>query len=113
MSDSSGQRPLGDIERVLFRVFVNCRLSKHPRELYEEYAFTYAQLAHIAGCSVPAMTRWMNTDKSPSSLKAVYLRRLGEFDFLLHHYDQIPIELWNLTCPLPPRIRAVLYPNRE
>lgn len=114
MSDSLFQRPLGDIERSLFRLYVNCQLpSSHPRQLYQEYAFTYDQLALIAGCSLPTMTRWMNRNQEPRLLKEVYARRLGEFYFLLHHYPQIAPEVWEVICPLPPRLRTLLYPTEK
>lgn len=113
MNPPPSQRPLGEVERSLFRLYVNCRLSiEHPRQLYQEYAFTYDQLALIAGCSVTAMTRWMNSNKAPRHLKLVYQRRLGEFAFLLHHYHQIPPEVWEIVCPLSPRLQAILYQSR-
>jgi hypothetical protein len=59
------------------------------------------------------MTRWMNRDQEPRLLKEVYTRRLGEFEFLLHHYHQIPLEMWDALCPLPSRIRTILYPHLE
>jgi hypothetical protein len=58
MSRSPNQHPLGEPERSLLRLYANCRLSiAHPRQLYQEYAFTYDQVAIIAGCSLPTMTR--------------------------------------------------------
>lgn len=114
MTRRANQRPLGEPERSLLRLYANCQWSiAHPRQLYQEYAFTYDQLAVIAGCSLPTMTRWMNRDQEPRLLKDVYTRRLGEFDFLLHHYHQIPPEVWETVCPLPPRLRAILFPNSE
>jgi hypothetical protein len=114
MSQTSDQRPISEAERILFRLYVNCALSAtHPRQLYQEIGFTYEQLALIAGCSLPTMTRWMNRDGEPRTLKDIYLRRLGEFYFLLHHYHQIPPEVWDLICPLSPRMRDILYPPSE
>jgi hypothetical protein len=114
MSRPPNQRPLGEPERSLLQVYANCQLAlAHPRQLYEEYAFTYDQLALIAGCSLPTMTRWMNRGQEPRLLKEVYTRRLGEFNFLLHHYQQIPPEIWEALCPLPARIRSIIYPTSE
>lgn len=112
MTDASNQRPLGNVERALFRTYVNCQLTiAHPRELYQAYGFTQEQLAMIAGCSLATMERWLSRNYEPRMLKEVYLRRLGEFQFLLHNYPQIPVEVWNRLCPLRPRDRAVLYPD--
>ena len=114
MTHRSGQSPLGDVERSLFRLYVNCQLSGvNPDQLYQEYDFNYEQLAMIAGCSIPTMTRWMAQNREPHALKEVYTRRLGEFYFLLHHYHQIPPEIWDVVCPLPPRLRAILYPSPQ
>jgi len=103
-------RPFGDAERVLFRVYVNCQIAiSHPRELYQELALTQEQLAIIAGCSVATMERWMSHNREPRMLKEVYLRRLGEFRFLLRHYDEIPIEAWNRFCPLTTQDYNILF----
>ncbi|MBD2463954.1 helix-turn-helix transcriptional regulator [Oscillatoria sp. FACHB-1407] len=112
MNRPSGQLPFGEVERSLFRIYVNCSLSlNHPRQLYQEYDLTYEDLALIAGCSVPTMERWMGGSREPTLYKDMYLRRLGEFHFLLTHYQQIPYPLWESACPLPPRIRAILFPE--
>lgn len=112
MSRPQNQRPLGDSERALLRLYVNCSLSlSHPRQLYREYAFTYDQLAMIAGCSIPTMERWMSRNREPQVYKTIYLRRLGEFHFLLNHYHQLPQEVWDSVCPLPPQLRAILFPS--
>ena len=104
----------GEIERALFHVYTDCTLSlSHPRHLYQAGNFTYEQLASIAGCSIATMTRWMNRNKEPRMLKEVYLRRLGEFHFLLNYYQQIPVEAWDALCPLPTQVREVLYPSPE
>jgi hypothetical protein len=109
-----GQQPFGRVERALFRVFVNCHLQiSHPRQLYQSYALTYEQLALIAGCSLATMERWMSQNREPVAVKAVYLRRLGEFHFLLNNYHQIPEDLWDLICPLPPNLRRLLYPQQS
>lgn len=114
MSHPPDQHPLTDVKRSLFRLYVNCQLEGvHPFQLYQEYDFNYEQLAMVAGCNLPTLTRWMNHHQEPRSLKDVYTRRLGEFYFLLKHYEQIPIELWDVVCPLPPRLRAMLYPSSE
>lgn len=114
MSPPPNQRPLGEVERLLFRLYVNCQLSGiNPHQLYQEYDFNYEQLAMIAGCSIPTMTRWMRQNREPRALKEIYTRRLGEFYFLLHHYQQIPPEVWEIVCPLSPRLRSILYPAPE
>ncbi|NJL41366.1 MAG: hypothetical protein HC899_35150 [Leptolyngbyaceae cyanobacterium SM1_4_3] len=84
MTRIPGQQPLGEIERALFRLYVHCHLSlSHPRQLYQAYDLTYNQLALIAGCSTPTIERWMSRDREPRVYKDIYLRRLGEFHFLL------------------------------
>ena len=112
MTQTPGRFPLSEIERALFDIYTRCTLSlSHPRQLYQTGSFTYEQLAAIAGCSIPTMTRWMNRDKEPRMLKEVYLRRLGEFYFLLNYYQQIPVEVWDSLCPLPIQVREILYPS--
>ncbi|PSB14102.1 hypothetical protein C7B61_10855 [filamentous cyanobacterium CCP1] len=107
-------RPLGEAERVLFQLYINCQLSLvHPRRLYQEYDLTYDQLALIAGCSLPTMERWMSQNREPRSYKAIYLRRLGEFYFLIRYYHQIPREVFESICPLPEPVRSILYPVCE
>ncbi|GAB4385114.1 MAG: hypothetical protein Kow00121_49620 [Elainellaceae cyanobacterium] len=106
--------PLGDAGRVLFQLYVDCQLSiVHPRRLYQDYDLTYDQLALIAGCSLPTMERWMSQNREPRSYKAIYLRRLGEFYFLLRYYRQIPPEVLESICPLPEQVRSILYPAPE
>lgn len=113
MTRRAGQRPFGEVERVLFRTYVNCQIAiAHPRDLYQELDLTQEQLAIIAGCSLATMERWLSQNHEPRMLKEVYLRRLGEFRFLIRHYPQIPGDVWNRLCPLPPRDRALLYPER-
>jgi hypothetical protein len=112
MTRRSGQVPFGEVERVLFRTYVNCQIAiAHPRELYQELDLTQEQLAIIAGCSLATMERWMRQNNEPRMLKEVYLRRLGEFRFLLRHYREIPAEAWERLCPLPARDRAILFPH--
>jgi len=107
------QRPLGPTERRLFSLYTQCRLpGVEPSQLYQAYALNYEQLARIAGCSLPTMTRWMNQHE-PRSLKPVYQRRLGEFYFLLQHYREIPLEIWEIVCPLSPELRTLLYPPQS
>lgn len=114
MNRPSGQRPFGEVERALFRLYVNCSLSlSHPRQLYQEYDLTYEDLALIAGCSVPTMERWMSGNREPELYKELYLRRLGEFNFLLTHYQEIPYSVWRSVCPMTPRIQAILFPEIE
>lgn len=114
MTRRSGQRPFAEVERVLFRTYVNCQIEiSHPRQLYQELDLTQEQLAIIAGCSITTMERWMSQDREPRMLKEVYLRRLGEFRFLLRHHHQIPVETWNRLCPLSPSDRAILYPGQR
>ncbi|PSB14764.1 hypothetical protein C7B76_15295 [filamentous cyanobacterium CCP2] len=108
------QRPFGSQERALFRIYVNCALSlEHPRQLYTEYNLTYEELAYVAGCTTRTIERWMSQDEEPKLLKGVYLRRLGEFYFLLRHYHRIPLEVWDTVCPLNPTDRSILYPEPE
>lgn len=111
MSRTPQPQPFGPQQRALFRIYVNCAWRiEHPRQLYNAYALTYEQLAHIAGCTTRTIERWMSRDEEPKLLKQVYLRRLGEFYFLLEHYQQIPPELWDALCPLNPRDRSLLFP---
>jgi hypothetical protein len=106
--------PFGLPERTLFQIYVNCALAlDHPRQLYNEYALTYEELAYIAGCTTRTIERWMSQDDEPKLLKGVYLRRLGEFYFLLRHYQLIPSDVWNALCPLSSKDRSVLYPSLE
>ena len=108
---TSEPNPFGSPERTLFRIYVNCTLSlEHPRQLYNEYALTYEELAYIAGCTTRTIERWMSKDEEPKLLKGIYLRRLGEFYFLLRHYQLISPDVWDLMCPLNPRDRSLLYP---
>lgn len=111
---TSDPRPFGDPERTLFRIYVNCALAlEHPRQLYNEYALTYEELAYIAGCTTRTIERWMSQDEEPKLLKGVYLRRLGEFYFLLRHYHLFSPDVWNVVCPLTTRERSILYPSFE
>lgn len=113
MTRTPRPRPFGSQERILFRIYVNCPLGlEHPRQLYNEYDLTYEDLAIIAGCTTRTIERWM-AEQEPSLLKNVYLRRLGEFYFLLRGYRRIPPELWSLICPLSPSDRQTLYPPPE
>lgn len=111
---TSEPHPLGPPERTLFRIYVNCALTlEHPRQLYNEYALTYEELAYVAGCTARTIERWMSREEEPKLLKAVYLRRLGEFYFLLRYHHLISSDVWNIVCPLNPRDRAILYPAPE
>ena len=106
--------PLGEAEQALFQLYVNCQLSiTHPKRLYQQYDLTYEQLALIAGCSLPTMERWMSHRREPRTYKSIYLRRLGEFYFLVRYYRQIPLEVLEVLCPLPESVRSILYPLSE
>jgi len=107
-------RDLTQSEQLLFQLYVDCSFAlKHPRQLYTEYNLTYAELASVAGCTVRTMERWMNREEAPKFTKHIYLRRLGEFYFLLHHYQRIPPEVWDDLCPLPPAVRSRLFSPSE
>lgn len=114
MSRPSRPNPLGKAEQALLQLYVNCQLSiTHPRRLYQQYDLTYQQLALIAGCSLPTMERWMSQNREPRTYKSIYLRRLGEFYFLIRHYRQIPPEVLESLCPLSESVRSILYPAGE
>lgn len=114
MSQTPKPRPFGIRERILFRLYVNCGLMlEHPRQLQSEYDLTYEDLAFIAGCTTRTIERWMSQSREPKVVKELYLRRLGEFYFLLRCYHHIPSELWNLICPLSEEDLAVLYPQSD
>ncbi|MGB3204490.1 MAG: hypothetical protein WBB28_05835 [Crinalium sp.] len=76
MTRRSGQRPFAEVERVLFRTYVNCQIEiSHPRQLYQELDLTQEQLAIIAGCSITTMERSARERQSPRSFSPSLSRR--------------------------------------
>lgn len=91
-------RNLGNTERTLLSLYLNCQFEMAPNEFYAKWDVTHAMMAQICGCSESTVNRWFQKGSGYQPPEPIYLRRLAEIDFLWEHYKQIPPFLRKLLC---------------
>lgn len=91
-------RPLTAHEQQLINQYSYCQLGMTPQAFYAKWQVSQEEMAAICDRSVSTVRRWFHKGRSYRRPSPVDLRHLALMDFLLDHFDQVPVELRNALC---------------
>jgi hypothetical protein len=94
----SNPRPLGERELRLIELFCNCRLEMTPRQFYEKWGVTYAQIAQLCRCDITTVNRWFQRGHHYQPPRHYHKWYLALADVFLECYEDIPETLLNRLC---------------
>ncbi len=94
----SQPRPLSLREQALIERYSYCQLGMTPQRFYAKWLVNHEGLAKICHRSVSTVRRWFMKGQTYRRPTANDLRHLALMDFLLEHFEQIPVELVNVLC---------------
>ncbi|HEY9295676.1 MAG TPA: helix-turn-helix domain-containing protein [Phormidium sp.] len=92
-------RPLSERELELIEFYGYCSLGMSPQKFITKWSLTYEQIAFICERSTTTVSLWFSKGNKYRRPAKDDLRHLAVMDFLLEHYEDIPLELRNLLCP--------------
>jgi hypothetical protein len=95
----SQPQPLKEREQALIERYSYCQLEMTPQRFYAKWLVNYETIAKICHRSLSTVRRWFMKGRTHRRPTANDLRHLALMDFLLEHFEQIPVELVNLLCP--------------
>lgn len=95
----SQPQPLKEREQALIERYSYCQLGMTPQRFYAKWLVNYETIAKICHRSLSTVRRWFMKGRTHRRPTANDLRHLALMDFLLEHFEQIPVELVNLLCP--------------
>jgi hypothetical protein len=95
----SQPRPLNRREQALIERYSSCQLGMTPQRFYAKWLVNHETIAKICQRSVSTVRRWFMRGQTYRRPTTNDLRHLALMDFLLEHFEQIPVELVNLLCP--------------
>ncbi|NJO78877.1 MAG: helix-turn-helix domain-containing protein [Cyanobacteria bacterium RM1_2_2] len=98
-------RPLSDRDLALIHLYANCQLGLSPRRFYAKWEVSHEAIAQICSRSPSTVRRWFGKGKHYRTPSLDDLRHLALMDFLLEHYDEIPLNLFDRLCGSPQRIQ--------
>jgi hypothetical protein len=94
--------PLSSHEQQLIEWYSYCQLGMTPQRFYAKWQVSQEEMAAICSRSVSTVNRWFRKGRSYRRPTLVDLRHLALMDFLLDHFDQIPVELRQALCSNEP-----------
>lgn len=92
-------RTLSQRELDIIALYTQCQLGLTPKKFYAKWSVSYDQLAAICSRSTSTVQRWFSRGRNYRRPKPTDLRHLAIMDFLLEHFEEIPVKLINLMCP--------------
>lgn len=92
-------RTLTQREQNLIALYSNCQLALTPKRFYAKWSVSYEQLAAICSRSTSTVRRWFTRGRYYRRPAPSDLRHLAMMDFLLEHFEEIPVRLLNTLCP--------------
>lgn len=92
-------QPLGEREQELIHLYANCQLGLSPRRFYNKWAVSHEAIANICTRSPSTVRRWFGRGKHYRTPNFTNLRHLAMMDFLLKHFEDIPVDLLEVVCP--------------
>ncbi|MBD2070256.1 helix-turn-helix domain-containing protein [Leptolyngbya sp. FACHB-671] len=95
-------RPLHQREQELIRLYSRCRLGMSPQQFYAKWQVSYEAIAAICARSPSTVHRWFGRGRQYRRPLPADLRHLALMDFLLEHFEEIPEDLRQVLCALPP-----------
>ena len=96
-------QPLTQRERELIERYSSCQLGMTPQQFYAKWQVNQAAIAAICSRSTSTVRRWFVKGRHYRRPTSVDLRHLALMDFLLEHFEEIPVELRNVLCPVERR----------
>ncbi len=91
-------RPLSPREQNLIEQYSYCQLGMTPQRFYAKWQVSQEEMAAICARSVSTVRRWFRKGRSYRRPTEVDLRHLAMMDFLLDHFDEIPMDLRRTLC---------------
>jgi hypothetical protein len=91
-------RPLTTRELNLIEFYSDCQLGMTPQRFRSKWSATYEQIALICHRSISHVGFWFSRGRNYRRPTPNDLRHLALMDFLLEHFDDIPLVLLNLLC---------------
>jgi hypothetical protein len=91
-------RPLSPREQNLVERYSYCQLGMTPQRFYAKWQVSQEEMAAICSRSVSTVRRWFRKGRSYRRPTEVDLRHLAMMDFLLDHFDEIPVDLRSILC---------------
>lgn len=85
-------------EQWLVDRYIYYQLGMTPQAFYAKWQVSQEEMAAICDRSVSTVRRWFHKGRSYRRPSPIDLRHLALMDFLLDHFDQIPVELRNTLC---------------
>ena len=85
-------RPINQREKYIIDLYSYCQLGMTPRQFYGKWDVTYEQLSHICSRSLGTVQCWFKRGKGYYPPQPVDLRHLAIMDFLLEHFEEIPLK---------------------
>jgi hypothetical protein len=95
----TNNRPLTERELKLIELYGYCSLGMSPQKFLTKWSLTYEQIAFICDRSTKTVSLWFARGDKYRRPAKDDLRHLAIMNFLLEHYEDIPLELRNLLCP--------------
>ncbi|MBD1903873.1 hypothetical protein NDI44_27195 [Trichocoleus sp. DQ-A3] len=92
-------KPLTERQRQLIQNYAYCQLQMTPQQFRNKWALTYEEISLICDRSPITVNFWFSHQKNRRRPTRDDMRHLALINFLLEHFDEIPLELRNLLCP--------------
>ena len=96
--DRNNPRRLTQREQNLIELYSHCQLGMTPRRFYSKWFVSYEHLAAICDRSISTVRRWFMKGSNYRRPTRTDLRHLALMDFLLEHFEEIPLNLRNFLC---------------
>ncbi len=92
-------RPLTERERTLIRTYSYCQLQMTPQQFLSKWDLNYDEISLICDRSISTVSFWFSHGRNHRRPTRDDMRHLALVDFLLEHFEEIPLEIKNLFCP--------------
>ncbi|MEW6495121.1 MAG: hypothetical protein AB1589_21775 [Cyanobacteriota bacterium] len=91
-------KPLSERQRQLIQDYAYSQMQMTPEDFLCKWALTYQEISLICDRSPVTVNFWFSpqSNRHPNRND---MRHLALVDFLLDHFESIPVELMNLLCP--------------
>lgn len=94
--DPTDPRTLTQREQDLIALYGYCQLGMTPKQFYRKWKVSYEQIALVCSRSTATVRRWFASGRNYRRPAPADLRHLALMDFLLEHFEEIPVTLRNL-----------------
>jgi hypothetical protein len=91
-------RLLTDREQRLIERYSYCQLGMTPQQFYSKWGVSQEAIAAICSRSLSTVRCWFRKGRSYRRPTPTDLRHLALMDFLLDHFEQMPLDLVNVLC---------------